>query len=267
MAARSSAAASAFFVRISIDDSFELIEPVLQPILHEITADFASVNTGETEEELDVGEVLVEPGRAVLDRVHLHRRQVLRRRHEKIPLTRGIFDDEIESTPVHVTLRVGHLVWNLRRKAFLREIRACFAAALDRFGMRLIEFSILGNHLHLIVEADSSEALSRGMQGLTIRIAKALNRLMDRNGNVFADHYHGRLLTTPAELVNAIAYVLENAARHYGTTGQDPFSSMALEARVVLAIPVSWLLRVGWRRAKRVPHWMLQRQSTTPTSS
>ena len=42
--------------------------------------------------------------------------------------------------------------------------------------VRIIEFSVLGNHLHLIVEADSSVALSRGMQGLTVRIAKALNR-------------------------------------------------------------------------------------------
>src|SRR5438876_1449634 len=39
---------------------------------------------------------------------------------------------------------------------------------------RLIEFSVLGNHLHrlhLLVEADSSLALSRGMQGLNVRFA------------------------------------------------------------------------------------------------
>ncbi|MCA1825317.1 MAG: transposase [Myxococcales bacterium] len=168
-------------------------------------------------------------------------------------------------TPAHVTLRVGEDVWNLRRKSVLREIRACFAAALGRFGLRLIEFSILGNHLHLIVEADDTAALSRGMQGLTIRIAKALNRLMSRRGTLFADHYHARLLTTPAELVNAIAYVLENAARRYGASGPDAFSSAAPNARLALAVPVSWLLTVGWRRAKRIPDWMLQRQRTAAT--
>ena len=156
-------------------------------------------------------------------------------------------------TPAHVTLRVGREVWNLRRRSVLREIRACFTAALGRFGLRIVEFAILGDHLHLIVEADDSAALSRGMQGLCIRVAKALNRLMSRHGRVFADHYHAHLLETPSELVNAIAYVLGNAARHYGEAGPDPYSSTAPAARAVLAIPVSWLLRVGWRRAKRIP--------------
>ena len=41
--------------------------------------------------------------------------------------------------------------------------------ALGRFGLRVFDFSVQGNHLHLIVEADSSESLSRGMQGLCIR--------------------------------------------------------------------------------------------------
>ena len=84
--------------------------------------------------------------------------------------------------------------------------------------------------LHLIVEADSNEALTRGMQGLGVRIAKGLNRVMRRNGRVFADHYHSRILATPTELVNAISHVLGNAAHHYGVVGIDPFSSLAYDA-------------------------------------
>ena len=61
----------------------------------------------------------------------------------------------------------------------------CMAAARERHGLRVIEFTVLGNHLHLLVEADDDLALSRGMQGLCIRIAKALNRVMDdRHGGV-----------------------------------------------------------------------------------
>jgi REP element-mobilizing transposase RayT len=57
--------------------------------------------------------------------------------------------------------------------------------------MRLIEFSVMGNHLHLIVESDDS----RAMQGRNIRIAKALNRMMGPKGRVFADRFHSSLLT------------------------------------------------------------------------
>src|SRR5918911_4564353 len=109
---------------------------------------------------------------------------------------------------VLVTLRVAAGLWNLRTKRCFSAIEQCFADARERFGLRVIEFSVLGNHLHLLVEADSSVALSRGMQGLAVRIAKALNSVMQRRGNVFDDHYHSRLLRTPTELVRASAHVL-----------------------------------------------------------
>jgi putative transposase len=157
---------------------------------------------------------------------------------------------------VQVTLSVGGHVWNLRSRRCFEIIETCLAAARERFGLRVIEFTVLGNHLHLLVEADNDEALSRGMQGLNIRIAKALSRLMGRKGHVFADHYHSRLLRSPTELVNAIAYVLGNAAHHYGGSWQDRFSSRACEAlhrQKVLSHPRTWLLRSGWRRARTLP--------------
>ena len=153
-------------------------------------------------------------------------------------------------TPVHVTLRMREHVWNLRsRRAFLR-LQACFGKSRGRFGCRLVEFSVLGNHLHLIVEADSSASLSRGLQGLCIRIAKALNAMMGSAGKVFGDHYHSRLLRSPTELARAIAYLLGNAAHHFGAKGADPYSSRSAAARAVLAEARSWLLTVGWRLAK-----------------
>jgi REP-associated tyrosine transposase len=147
-------------------------------------------------------------------------------------------------TPVHVTLRVRKHVWNLRSGRAFRRIRACFEKARGRFGARLIEYSVQGNHLHLIVEADDTGALSRGMQGLTIRLARALNAMMDRAGRVFDDHYFARLLKTPTELVRAIRYVLQNHAHHFGEQGVDRYSS----ALAPLDAPASWLLRVGAAR-------------------
>ena len=165
-----------------------------------------------------------------------------------------------KSAAVHVTLRVAEHVSSLRSGRAFRALKECFAKALGRFGMRLIQFSIQGNHLHLIIEADSSQSLSRGMQGLCIRIAKALNRMMRRHGRVFADHYHSRILKTPAELVNAIAYVLGNHVHHFGGPRTiDPFSSAALKGEHrerLLSNPRTWLLKVGWRRVRTKPHWL-----------
>jgi hypothetical protein len=70
-------------------------------------------------------------------------------------------------TPVHVTLRLVEGLPSLRRIRTVRWIRRCIQLAhKERFGV--VQFSVMKNHLHLIVEAQDKRALSRGMQGLTV---------------------------------------------------------------------------------------------------
>src|SRR6202163_3015021 len=91
--------------------------------------------------------------------------------------------------PVHTTLRVARGCWNLRSRRALAALQGAFEGGRERFGFRLIHYSVQGNHLHLIVEAESKQALSRGMQALTIRMARALNRMMCPRGTVVADRF------------------------------------------------------------------------------
>ena len=156
--------------------------------------------------------------------------------------------------PVHVTLRLQPGVGNLRthRRATLildtlREVR-------ERFGVRIIHYSIQGNHLHLIVEARSAAALSRCMQGLCTRLARRLNALNGRHGGVFADRYHARALATPREVRNAIRHVLQNYRHHFRErvprARKDP---LATRMDAPLMAPSVWLLRVGWRIGRGAP--------------
>src|SRR4051812_29070942 len=76
--------------------------------------------------------------------------------------------------PVHVTMR---LLWSagfLRGYSRRRAIEDAIRAANQRFGMRVVHYSIQGTHLHLIVEADDTGVFSRAVQGLAIRVARAL---------------------------------------------------------------------------------------------
>ena len=77
----------------------------------------------------------------------------------------------------------------------------------------------------MLVEAADERALSRGMNGLGVRIAKGLNRVMRRRGKVLDDRYHGHILRTPTEVRRARAYLLQNAAHHHGRVKADPFAS------------------------------------------
>lgn len=123
--------------------------------------------------------------------------------HHPRPRFRGL--------PVHTTLRVRPEIASLRRKSILEALAAAIEAGSERPGFRVAHFAVLGNHLHLVVEAADQRALGRGMQGLNIRMARALNRALSRNGSVFADHYHSQPLRTPTEVTRAVRYVLDNA--------------------------------------------------------
>jgi len=91
---------------------------------------------------------------------------------------------------------------------------------------QVVHHSIQSNHLHLIVEAADRRALSRGVQGLLVRIARALNRLWRRCGSVFADRFHERELLNPRQVRNALVYVLQNLRKHgIQLAGPDPYSS------------------------------------------
>jgi hypothetical protein len=84
------------------------------------------------------------------------------------------------------------------------------------------------------------------MQGLNIRIARALNRLMGSSGRVLSDHYNAKILRTPTQTKNARQYLLRNAEKHYGDRGPDPFTSHA-----PMVVPSTWLLAASDRACRR----------------
>jgi len=141
--------------------------------------------------------------------------------------------------PVHVTWRMRKHVWNLRtRRCFKVLERAFWLGSNQPFGFRLVHYSVQGNHIHLLVEAEDRRALWLGLQGLGVRIARALNRTMKRQGSVLDDRYHSRILRTPTEVKHVRRYLLNNAHHHYGLLGPDPYASTAPLAR-----PHTFLLR------------------------
>ena len=175
--------------------------------------------------------------------------------------------------PLLVTMRLRDGLPSLRQTREYREVTDAFRKGCERFGFRLVHYSVMTNHIHMIVEGDERRSVSRGMQGLMIRIAKALNRIWERKGRVFSDRYHDRVLNRPAIVRNAIRYVLLNRNRHagrpvfFGAEGRpDPGSSGAwfdgwreevdpfpgCSKTSFLARAQSWLMNVGWKRYGRI---------------
>jgi putative transposase len=150
--------------------------------------------------------------------------------------------------PHHVTVRVTKRTWNLRSQRCYRPIASALATL--RAGLRIVQYTVQHNHLHLIVEANDRRTMSNRLRTLLSRIARGINRVMGAHGPRFEDRYHEHILSTPSETRNALLYVAGNRAVHLARWGgdppaDDPFTSNA----ALIQCPRSWLLREGWTRA------------------
>ena len=173
--------------------------------------------------------------------------------------------------PTHLTLRLKKGLPDLRDpRVFALVVQPALGQAKKHLGMRIVHYCVLYNHLHLIVESDGRPALSRGVKGLSVRLARALNKLTGRKGPVFADRYHDHVLKTPREVRHALCYVIQNFRRHMAQQQAappmpkemaDPYSSGptfdGFKTRPCnwtrdgpgLSVPArTWLLAKGWRR-------------------
>jgi hypothetical protein len=110
------------------------------------------------------------------------------------------------------------------------------------------------------------------MKATGARLARAVNRAFSLAGPVLDGRYHLRVLRTPREVRNALAYVLLNARHHLAKRrGGSPrpavldaassarwFDGWKGRARAMARVPPpaesevarprTWLARVGWRR-------------------
>jgi REP element-mobilizing transposase RayT len=165
--------------------------------------------------------------------------------------------------PVLLTLKLCEGLRTLRSDDAHAAIKQALAASSQRCELHVIEYSVQWNHLHLIAEATDERALAHGMISVTVRIARALNRLWKRAGRVFADRYHARILTTPRAVRIALIYCINNARKHGSWLAKMPdvFSSgpwfdgwksagrtSAVSRPRWLARARTWLLAIGWKR-------------------
>ena len=148
---------------------------------------------------------------------------------------------------------------SLRSTAIFSSLRRALERASKEW-FRVVHFSVQTDHVHLIVEADDRVPLSRGMQGLAVRWARAVNRAAGRRGKVWADRFHARALVSPRQVHTGLRYVLLNFCKHLpGARGVDACSSGPWFSGWKRPPPCArtpppvrpaqtWLLSVGWRR-------------------
>ncbi|MEJ7603917.1 MAG: transposase [Kofleriaceae bacterium] len=113
-----------------------------------------------------------------------------------------------------MVIRAVEEVGSLRTRRAYLAIRKALVVTFTREDFRIVHVSIQGTHIHLLVEAQHRQALTRGMQAFQISAAKHLNtaisvrRTERRRGTVFPDRYHAVVIRSPRQARSALAYVL-----------------------------------------------------------
>ena len=149
------------------------------------------------------------------------------------------------SRPVHVTLRARREASFLRAETVFLAVRMAFTRA-QRADFGIVHFSVQESHVHLIVEAKDRAALVSGMQGLTTRLARAINAALRRRGRVWGDRYHRHDLANPREVRHALVYVLQNHAKHAADTSPAPGARrLALDPKSSAVYFPGWTVRAG----------------------
>ena len=161
-------------------------------------------------------------------------------------------------TAVHVTLTMCKRVPSLRTRKKYALVKRAFAqggvgtSAANPFGFRLIHYAVLGDHIHALCEADSAAALARGIQKISISLARLINTegvreaggslnpragaFRDRKGwigKIFRDRYHAHYLKSEREMSLALDYLFRNAEKHFGTNDPISFNLRAPRGKVV----------------------------------
>ncbi|MDB4955967.1 MAG: hypothetical protein JWO36_3536 [Myxococcales bacterium] len=133
--------------------------------------------------------------------------------------------------PVHITARVVPALRGLARRMSYRAIRGAITKSFARSDFRVVQLAVSRHRLELVVEAEDKFALARGMQGLQVAAARALNRAASRRGTVFPDRYRARILNTRSVVRAAIAHLPTSRSRE--------------------AWPQTWLLVIELARSAR----------------
>lgn len=128
-------------------------------------------------------------------RKRIHSKGVAHRNREKVH----------RRTSLHISFKFKAFIKNKYCLALLK--RAILNGRKQ--GLRVLHFSLQHNHVHLIVEADSNDLLTKGMRSLTVTFAKGLKK-----GRVQVERYHLHVLKSVQETRNAIHYVGFNKQKH-----------------------------------------------------
>jgi putative transposase len=113
----------------------------------------------------------------------------------------------------HITHRCHQQEFLLR---FSRD-RTCWVywlyQATKRYGLRVLNYMVTSNHVHLLVKDSGYDAIPRSMQLVAGRTAQVYNQRKSRKGAFWEDRYHATAVESGDHLSRCLVYIDLNMVR------------------------------------------------------
>ena len=115
---------------------------------------------------------------------------------------------------------VWHLTHRCHQKQFLlkfprdrrRYLRWVFDAK-KRFGLRVLNYMVTSNHVHLLVKDTGGDVVAQSMQLIAGRTAQEYNQRKNRHGAFWEDRYHATAIQADEHLHRCLIYIDLNMVR------------------------------------------------------
>jgi len=93
--------------------------------------------------------------------------------------------------------------------------------ARTRYGLKVLNYTVTSNHIHLLVKSESDE-VAKSMQLISGSTAQQYNNRKNRKGAFWEDRYHATAIESGQHLVNCMLYIDMNMVR--AGVVKDPLS-------------------------------------------
>jgi putative transposase len=118
-----------------------------------------------------------------------------------------------EGARYHVTARVNHQEMRLDDEASKALFLDTIKRAKCKYSFAVENFTVMGNHYHLLIRPLGGESLSQIMHWIMGVFAMAYNRIHRLKGHFWQDRYYSRIVDSLRDLLDVFSYIDKNPVR------------------------------------------------------
>lgn len=119
---------------------------------------------------------------------------------------------------------IPNYVWHITHRCHKKEFLLKFLKdrkrwmywlfeAKKRFGLRILNYTVTSNHIHLLVIDNGREVIPKSIQLVAGRTAQEYNQRKKRKGAFWEDRYHATAIETDIHLIRCMMYIDLNMVR------------------------------------------------------